>query len=155
MALNPYYQFGMCFQRLYPYAIFRLRQKEQSNEVHKVAYITFDDGPIPEVTPRVLDILKQYGVKATFFMVGENIDKYPDLFLLRNYVIKSCFIFSNSCIISAHCLVLAVFLRHSEIISSLSDDIIYFFRSRWSINKLILPIIQLSDIFITKRIINY
>lgn len=80
MVSNPYYQFSMCFQRLYPYAIFRLRQKEQSNEVHKVAYLTFDDGPIPEVTPRVLDILKQYGVKATFFMVGENIDKYPDLY---------------------------------------------------------------------------
>ena len=80
MVSNPYYQFSMCFQRLYPYAIFRLRQKEHSNEVHKVAYLTFDDGPIPEVTPRVLDILKQYGVKATFFMVGENIDKYPDLY---------------------------------------------------------------------------
>ena len=80
MVSNPYYQFSMCFQRLYPYAIFRLQQKEHSNEVHKVAYLTFDDGPIPEVTPRVLDILKQYGVKATFFMVGENIDKYPDLY---------------------------------------------------------------------------
>ena len=36
----------------------------------KVA-ITFDDGPDPEWTPRVLDVLKQYGVKATFFMIGE------------------------------------------------------------------------------------
>ena len=80
MVTNPYYQFSMCFQRLYPNAIFRVLQKDQSEEVRKVAYITFDDGPIPEVTPRVLDILKQYGVKATFFMVGENIDKYPDLY---------------------------------------------------------------------------
>lgn len=80
MALNPYYQFSMFFQRLYPYAIFRLHQQEQSNGERKIAYITFDDGPIPEVTPRVLDVLKQYGVKATFFMVGENIDKHPDLY---------------------------------------------------------------------------
>ena len=80
MALNPYYQFSMFFQRLYPYAIFRLQQQEQSNGERKIAYITFDDGPIPEVTPRVLDVLKQYGVKATFFMVGENIDKHPDLY---------------------------------------------------------------------------
>ncbi len=43
-------------------------------------YLTFDDGPIPEVTPAVLDILKRYNVKATFFMVGENIDKHPDIY---------------------------------------------------------------------------
>ena len=46
----------------------------------KAVYLTFDDGPIPEVTPKVLDILDRYGVKATFFMVGENIDKHPDVF---------------------------------------------------------------------------
>ena len=43
-------------------------------------YLTFDDGPIPEVTPKVLAILDRYGVKATFFMVGENIDKHPEVF---------------------------------------------------------------------------
>ena len=43
-------------------------------------YLTFDDGPIPEVTPRVLAILDKYKVKATFFMVGENIDKHPEVF---------------------------------------------------------------------------
>jgi len=45
----------------------------------KTIYLTFDDGPIPEVTPQVLDILDRYGVKATFFVVGENIYRYPDL----------------------------------------------------------------------------
>ena len=44
------------------------------------AYLTFDDGPIPEVTPQVLAILARYKVKATFFMVGENIDKHPEVF---------------------------------------------------------------------------
>lgn len=43
-------------------------------------YLTFDDGPIPEVTPWVLDVLDKYGVKATFFMVGDNIRKYPETF---------------------------------------------------------------------------
>ena len=43
-------------------------------------YLTFDDGPIPEVTPKVLAILDRYGVKATFFMVGENIDKHPEVY---------------------------------------------------------------------------
>jgi peptidoglycan/xylan/chitin deacetylase (PgdA/CDA1 family) len=45
-------------------------------------YLTFDDGPVPDVTPVVLDILKKYNVKATFFCVGENVQKYPDVFNL-------------------------------------------------------------------------
>ena len=43
-------------------------------------YITFDDGPVPEVTPQVLEILDKYQVKATFFCVGENVARYPALF---------------------------------------------------------------------------
>ena len=43
-------------------------------------YLTFDDGPIPESTPFILDTLKEHGVKATFFVVGENVKRYPDLF---------------------------------------------------------------------------
>ena len=58
-------------QRLYPCGKWR---------VGKAVYLTFDDGPIPEVTPKVLEILDRYGVKATFFMVGENIDKHPEVF---------------------------------------------------------------------------
>lgn len=58
-------------QRLYPCGKCR---------VGKAVYLTFDDGPIPEVTPKVLAILDKYGVKATFFMVGENIDKHPEVF---------------------------------------------------------------------------
>ena len=45
----------------------------------KVVYLTFDDGPIHECTPQVLDILARYGVKATFFMVGENVERNPEL----------------------------------------------------------------------------
>ncbi len=40
--------------------------------------LTFDDGPLPEVTERILDILKEKNVKATFFMVGMQVDKYPE-----------------------------------------------------------------------------
>jgi peptidoglycan/xylan/chitin deacetylase (PgdA/CDA1 family) len=46
----------------------------------KVIYLTFDDGPVPEVTPQVLDILDQFGWKATFFCVGDNVSKYPELY---------------------------------------------------------------------------
>ena len=49
------------------------------NPSSKVVYLTFDDGPIAECTPQVLDVLSQYGVKATFFMVGENAARNPEL----------------------------------------------------------------------------
>lgn len=45
-----------------------------------VLYLTFDDGPIPEVTPWVLDTLAAYQAKATFFCVGDNVRKHPDVF---------------------------------------------------------------------------
>lgn len=47
--------------------------------VGKTVYLTFDDGPIPEATPEVLDILREKGVKATFFMVGDNARKHPEV----------------------------------------------------------------------------
>ena len=50
------------------------------NPLEKVIYLTFDDGPNPEVTPRVLDILDEFEAKATFFCVGENVLKYPKIF---------------------------------------------------------------------------
>lgn len=43
-------------------------------------FLTFDDGPTPELTPRILEILKQHQAKATFFCVGENVERYPELF---------------------------------------------------------------------------
>jgi peptidoglycan/xylan/chitin deacetylase (PgdA/CDA1 family) len=46
----------------------------------KVLYLTFDDGPHPTITPLVLNILDEFNAKATFFCVGENVTKYPDIF---------------------------------------------------------------------------
>lgn len=43
-------------------------------------YLTFDDGPIPEVTEWVLEVLNKYEVKATFFCIGDNIEKHPEIF---------------------------------------------------------------------------
>ena len=63
-------------RRLSPGALFRMPVKEGE----KTVYLTFDDGPIPEVTPRLLDLLDRYGVKGTFFMVGDNVRKYPHLY---------------------------------------------------------------------------
>ncbi len=46
----------------------------------KVVHLTFDDGPVPEVTPWVLEILKKYNARATFFCVGDNVRRYPDIY---------------------------------------------------------------------------
>ena len=46
----------------------------------KNIYLTFDDGPIPKVTPWVLDVLDSYNVKATFFCVAENVWRYPEIY---------------------------------------------------------------------------
>ena len=59
-------------RRLYPHAHWRMNTSE------KAVYLTFDDGPIPEVTPWVLDVLDRFQIKATFFMVGDNVRKHPD-----------------------------------------------------------------------------
>ena len=50
------------------------------NKDKKVVYLTFDDGPIPEITPWVLDVLDKYNIKATFFCVGDNVQKYPEVY---------------------------------------------------------------------------
>lgn len=63
------------FYRLFfPGAVWR------KNKSEKCVYLTFDDGPIPEITPWVLDLLDKYNIKATFFCVGDNVRKYPEIF---------------------------------------------------------------------------
>lgn len=52
----------------------------RKNSSEKVIYLTFDDGPVPEVTPLILDILDHYNWKATFFCVGENVQKHPEVY---------------------------------------------------------------------------
>ncbi len=64
----------LLYRLLFPEALWRLNRRRR-----RVVYLTFDDGPIPEQTPWVLDILDRYGVKATFFMVGDNVRRNPGL----------------------------------------------------------------------------
>ena len=59
---------------LYPKALWRMDENDHS------VYITFDDGPIPESTPFLLKTLRDFDVKATFCVVGDNVRKYPDLY---------------------------------------------------------------------------
>lgn len=58
---------------IYPHAQWRI------NRHARVVYLTFDDGPTPEATPFILSTLEEYGIRATFFVVGDNALKYPEL----------------------------------------------------------------------------
>lgn len=59
-------------QRLFPKVIWRVDNSES-------IYLTFDDGPNPEVTSQLLELLREYNVRATFFLLGKNAEKYPEL----------------------------------------------------------------------------
>ncbi|MEL7020822.1 MAG: polysaccharide deacetylase family protein [Bacteroidota bacterium] len=61
-------------QRCFPQLTWRIPTHERN------IYLTFDDGPIPDVTPWVLEQLAQYDARATFFCVGENIRRHPLIF---------------------------------------------------------------------------
>lgn len=67
-------------QSLFPTFLWKIPTSE------KKVFLTFDDGPIPGITPWVLDQLDSFGAKATFFCVGENIEKYPEIF---NQILKA------------------------------------------------------------------
>lgn len=64
----------LLYRLLFPEANWRIKRRNR-----KVVYLTFDDGPVPEVTPWVLDILDKHNIKATFFMVGDNVRRHPEL----------------------------------------------------------------------------
>lgn len=61
-------------RRIYPTAIWNFPNEKEG------IFLTFDDGPVPQVTPWVLDQLDQWSAKATFFVTGKNVELYPDLF---------------------------------------------------------------------------
>jgi peptidoglycan/xylan/chitin deacetylase (PgdA/CDA1 family) len=59
---------------VYPECLWKVNTKE------KIIYLTFDDGPIPEITPFILDELKKWNAKATFFCIGKNVEANPEIF---------------------------------------------------------------------------
>lgn len=62
------------YRLLFPEAVWRIKKRGT-----KAVYLTFDDGPIPETTPWILDLLDREGIKATFFMVGDNVRRHSEL----------------------------------------------------------------------------
>lgn len=70
----------MKYQYNPPYLIKKAFSSFQWESKQEKILLTFDDGPIPETTPRILDILNKKNIKAAFFCVGENIERYPELY---------------------------------------------------------------------------
>jgi peptidoglycan/xylan/chitin deacetylase (PgdA/CDA1 family) len=64
--------------KLFPELIWHFSSREEDRGYH--VYLTFDDGPTPEVTPWVLDCLREYDASATFFCLGRNVEKYPEIY---------------------------------------------------------------------------
>lgn len=64
--------------RLFPELIWHLGHRQKKED--KQLFLTFDDGPTTEVTPWVLDRLREHNAKGTFFCLGRNVDKYPDIY---------------------------------------------------------------------------
>jgi len=64
--------------KVFPKLIWRFKEKEKENSNH--VYLTFDDGPTPGVTTWVLDQLRQFEAQGTFFCLGKNVEKNPDLY---------------------------------------------------------------------------
>ena len=71
---DPRIRLPQLLTRCFSGALWRLPEDEMK------VVLTFDDGPIPEVTPWVLDLLKKEKIKACFFCVGENVERYPDVY---------------------------------------------------------------------------
>lgn len=59
---------------IYPNLVWQMPAKE------KILYLSFDDGPHPRITPMVLDLLSKYHAKATFFCIGDRVDRFPEIF---------------------------------------------------------------------------
>lgn len=60
-------------------ARYRMENIYQEGDTQKIAYLTFDDGPSSNITPQILQILKDEGIKATFFVLGSRVELYPEL----------------------------------------------------------------------------
>ncbi|MFD0674133.1 polysaccharide deacetylase family protein [Cohnella sp. GCM10027633] len=116
--------------RTFGFRVFRRGKTER-----EVA-LTFDDGPDPEYTPRLLDLLKRHGATATFFVVGENADRHPDIIKriheeghvlgIHNYVHKSNWIMRPSTVKKQ-------IQRTSETIARVTGVVPTYYRPPWGI----------------------
>lgn len=118
-----------------------LRRKYSSNE--QALYLTFDDGPHPEVTPKLLKLLDLHNVKASFFLIGLNAKQYPDLvteIASRGHTVANHSYQHLSLPKLSHQEQLAEICQSSKIIESILQRPCQFFRAprgQWSFRVLL------------------
>ncbi|WP_342663655.1 polysaccharide deacetylase family protein [Paenibacillus taiwanensis] len=119
----------------------------QGKDQSKVA-LTFDDGPDPYYTPRLLDLLKEHRIKATFFVLGSRAELYPDLIKrmhteghqigIHNYLHKSNWLMSPFCVRRRH------IERSADIVEQITGERPTFYRPPWGL-------LNLGDLFLLRK----
>ncbi|MCG7408885.1 polysaccharide deacetylase family protein [Paenibacillus sp. ACRRX] len=140
----------LCIYMLVPFVITRIcgigaaiKGKHQRNVA-----LTFDDGPDPYYTPRLLDMLKEHGVKATFFVLGSRAELYPELIKrmhmeghqigIHNYSHKSNWIMTPFCVRRQH------IERSAAIVEQITGERPAFYRPPWGL-------LNLGDLFLLRK----
>ncbi len=113
----------------------------------KVVALTFDDGPSETRTPALLDILSKYNVKATFFMLGENIEKYPDIAQTvydQEHLIGNHSYDHPRLIFKSPSFIREQITRTDQLIRLLGQKDVQYFRPPYSSKYIILPLVVQS-----------
>lgn len=110
----------------------------------KIVALTFDDGPSETRTPVLLDLLSKYNVKATFFMLGENIEKYPDIAQAvydQGHLIGNHSFNHPRLIFKSPSFIREQITKTDLLIKSLGQKKVQYFRPPYSSKYIILPLI--------------
>ena len=111
---------------------------------YKVVALTFDDGPSQTRTPALLNLLNQYNVKATFFMLGENIEKYPDIAQMvynQGHLIGNHSYNHPRLIFRSPSFIKEQINKTDLLIQSLGQEEVKYFRPPYSSKYIILPLV--------------
>ncbi len=114
----------------------------ESNE--KVVALTFDDGPSEIRTPALLSLLNKYNVKATFFMLGENIEKYPDIaksVYNQGHLIGNHSYDHPRLIFKSPSFIRKQILETEELIKEVGQREVIYFRPPYSSKYIVLPLV--------------
>ncbi len=113
----------------------------------KIVALTFDDGPSEIRTPALLDLLNEYNIKATFFMLGEKIEKYPDIaqaVLNQGHLIGNHTYDHSRLIFKSPSFITEQILRTEELIKEIGQEKVLYFRPPYSSKYIVLPLVLKS-----------
>lgn len=116
--------------------------KIKGNE--KVVALTFDDGPSPTRTPALLDLLNKHSVKATFFLIGQNIEKYPEIAQAvynQGHLIGNHSYSHPRLIFKSSSFVREQINKTEQLIKSLGQTEVTYFRPPYTSKYIILPLV--------------